>query len=228
MATVYAVKRFSVSKYEEILKRSLTSCRDLIKCMEFYDKAPEDIIHWVQEMIISEDLYRMILKEDFSCMTFILACLSEQNLSSLKNNLFKEAVNKKVKDRERLITNQQASFLTEKDRGEFKYKNLLGNPPKFKYTPKYYLVFFDLLSKILSFEISLEQFKKNFIELNPKTGDLKALPGLFKYQKPKSIKESKCTKEDLENLIYGFIFILNKCVLTGHEPLDERLKESIK
>lgn len=213
---------------EGVISNSFVTCVNLIKCMEFYiDKGCDaDLDHWIN--VATTTFNNSAMKDPVFGGYFIFPSLSKKFVS----NNFKEdriLTNNRYSSPDKAISSFKENILTVRGNdNELKYYNLFDKTNRgeiiWKYSNKYYENFFEILGYLLNFQISLCDL--NGIGIDPKTG--KIWGGRIKpTNKPKTIHDSGISKYEFQNLIYGFIYLMNYEQLNGNKELARRISKGI-
>lgn len=240
MRIKYILKRLLFSKkeklfsspvnYKSILGYSYSSCVDLIKCIEFYDNCSDDIEHWVHDVATAQ--FKILEKYNLFGANLICYALSDKSLNLLENKNFLYKVRERFKSQNDAIDSFKDdiwnSKLNEKDSKKYKYRHLLGNKKLFNYSNKFYFSFFDLLSKVLNFELSLTDLENYFWGIDPISGRISSSKELYKYRPKLKLKDSKVSKKEFENLIYGVIFLIKNQKPPKNRELYKKFMDCIK
>ena len=214
MKNNYSIKRFSYLfenlfsssiNYKSFLGYSLSSCIDLVKCMEFYHtQSNQDISHWIGDVVCS--YFDRIKTDGLYGSTTILYSLSDEELNLLDNENFKTRVRNKYPNPVKASEDFMNSLWNEKLQGKYKYRDLLKNG--FYYSSEIYSSFFYILGKVLNFQITLSDLENYLWDIDRISGKIFCSNELYNFQNKKTLLESKISKKEFENLIYGTIFLV--------------------
>ena len=207
---------------EDILSNSLVSCANLVKCMEFYTEkgCDNDLDHWID--VATSNFNKMLSPESKSFGGYLIF-----------SSLSKEFINKNYKlgmlsFSKYLVSIKDLKHNIEiaKEGGKLKYYSILEKDSLgrviWKHSDKYYETFFKILGYLLNFQISLNDLYGIGISEDGKVWGGRIVPN-----KPILILDSKIDKYNFQNLIYGYIYLMNYEQFNKNLELRKRLKGKI-